>query len=234
MLPLSVDLRSQCPAVYDQGQEGSCSGHASAGAVDFLELRELAAGGPQVFDPGRFENCSRNFIYYGERMIEGTTDSDAGATTLRDACAILLNVGVCREALWPYGADTLLMKPSEEAYAEAIKHKLTAFYGLEFGYQLKHCLAAGFPFMLGFRVRSSLMSEEVADTGNYNPAPNDSVEGGHAVLCVGYDDTKSQYLIRNSWGDKWGMGGYFTMPYNVMEFDADDYYTLRREATVNP
>lgn len=37
--------------------------------------------------------------------------------------------------------------------------------------------------------------------------------GGHAVLCVGYDDSKSHWIMRNSWGAEWGDKGYFYLPY---------------------
>jgi hypothetical protein len=34
-LPPSVDLRSECPPVYDQGQLGCCTGNGIAGAIEF-------------------------------------------------------------------------------------------------------------------------------------------------------------------------------------------------------
>ena len=34
-LPKSVDLRAECPPVYDQGQLGSCTGNGIAGVVEF-------------------------------------------------------------------------------------------------------------------------------------------------------------------------------------------------------
>ena len=34
-LPPKVDLRPNCPAVYDQGQLGSCTANAIAGAIEF-------------------------------------------------------------------------------------------------------------------------------------------------------------------------------------------------------
>ncbi len=34
-LPSKVDLRSKCPKVYDQGQIGSCTANAIAGAIEF-------------------------------------------------------------------------------------------------------------------------------------------------------------------------------------------------------
>src|SRR5690242_18662773 len=42
-LPAKVDLRKQCPKVYDQGQIGSCTANAIAGAIEFdLGKQKLA------------------------------------------------------------------------------------------------------------------------------------------------------------------------------------------------
>src|SRR3954471_21957314 len=62
-LPTKVDLRKKCPPVYDQGQLGSCTANAIAGAVEFDQMKERL---PQIFVP------SRLFIYYNERVIEGS------------------------------------------------------------------------------------------------------------------------------------------------------------------
>lgn len=39
-LPAKVDLRAQCSPVEDQGQLGSCTGNALAGALEFLEKKD--------------------------------------------------------------------------------------------------------------------------------------------------------------------------------------------------
>ena len=70
VLPAKVDLRPQCPPVYDQGQLGSCTANAIAGAIEFDRMKQRLA---QIFTP------SRLFIYYNERAIEHTIDSDSGA-----------------------------------------------------------------------------------------------------------------------------------------------------------
>jgi C1A family cysteine protease len=55
----------------------------------------------------------------------------------------------------------------------------------------------------------------MAHTGNMTmPKPNEQMIGGHAVLCIGYDNTKQALIVRNSWGDQWGDKGYFYMPYS--------------------
>jgi C1A family cysteine protease len=61
------------------------------------------------------------------------------------------------------------------------------------------------------------------------PDPSETVLGGHAVMAVGYDDSSSRLLARNSWGKDWGMGGYFTIPYAYVadNYLADDFWTIR-------
>ena len=96
--------------------------------------------------------------------------------------------------------------------------------------QFRGCLAAGFPFVFGFSVYESFESRTVARTGEMPmPRMRESLLGGHAVLAVGYDDDTGRFLARNSWGPRWGLGGYFTMPYDYL-LDAglsDDFWTIR-------
>src|SRR5215211_6988917 len=69
-LPRRVDLRKQCPSVYDEGQLGSCTANAIGGALEFDQMKQKQRN---PFTP------SRLFIYYNERDMEGTVDSDSGA-----------------------------------------------------------------------------------------------------------------------------------------------------------
>jgi C1A family cysteine protease len=74
------------------------------------------------------------------------------------------------------------------------------------------------------------MSDEVARTGVVPmPQPNETVQGGHCVAAVGYDDSKQCFIARNSWGTGWGQNGYFLMPYAYLIDTqlAADFWTIR-------
>jgi C1A family cysteine protease len=86
------------------------------------------------------------------------------------------------------------------------------------------------PYVFGFTVYESFESNAVAHTGVAPmPAAGETVLGGHAVMAAGYDDASQRFLVRNSWGAVWGMGGYFTLPYAYLSnVDlADDFWTIR-------
>ncbi len=219
-VPKSTDLRQQCPPVYDQGQLGSCTANAIAGAFQFELLKQKLPS----FNP------SRLFIYYNERVLEGHVKTDSGAQ-IRDGIKSVATQGVCDEALWPYVTSKFATKPSKALYTKALKNKAVQYTRLNNTVinELKSCLAAGSPFVFGFTAYQSFEGDAVAKTGVLSmPAKDESVVGGHAVMAVGYDDAKSAFIVRNSWGDGWGLKGYFYMPYAYLTNNnlADDFWTI--------
>ena len=173
---------------------------------------------------------SRLFIYYNERVIENTVNSDSGAQ-IRDGIKVVAKQGVPPESDWLYDITKFADKPPANAFSDAAKNRVTSYHRISRALnQFKGCLASGYPFVLGFTVYDAFESAQVAHTGQLNmPQPGESVVGGHAVMAVGYDDTNQWFIIRNSWGPDWGMAGYFTMPYQyLMEPNlSDDFWTIR-------
>jgi C1A family cysteine protease len=220
-VPLKADLRGQCPPVYDQGQLGSCTANAIAGAIQFEQMKQKAA---QIFIP------SRLFIYYNERAMEHTIASDSGAQ-IRDGIKSVGKQGDCPETEWPYVIAKFKTKPPGNCYADALKYKTVLYQRLTpLLSQLRGCLASGYPFVFGFTVYESFESAHVAKTGHASlPKPDEPVVGGHAVMGVGYDDARQWFIVRNSWGMGWGMKGYFTLPYAYLTDPnlADDFWTIR-------
>src|SRR5437762_12072575 len=151
-LPPKVDLRTKCPALHDQGQLGSYTATAIAGAIEFDQMKEQL---PQVFVP------SRLFIYYNERVIEGTVDSDSGAM-LRDGIKTVAKQGACPEPMWPYAIAKFKTKPSTACYTEAANHTAVSYERLVQSLsQMQGCLASGYPFVFGFTVYESFESDAV-------------------------------------------------------------------------
>jgi C1A family cysteine protease len=203
-LPTSVDMRSNCPPIYDQGNLGSCTANAIAGAIAYDQKKQQLS----EFTP------SRLFIYYNERLKEGTVNSDSGAA-IRDGIKSVAKQGACAEAEWPYDINQFSVKPTQVCYDSALMHKVILYQRIVNNLlQMKGCLASESPFVYGFTVYESFESEEVAATGIVPmPQQGEQVLGGHAVMAVGYDDSKQFFICRNSWGESWGDNGYFYMPY---------------------
>jgi len=228
-----VDLRPQCPAVYDQGAIGSCTANAIAGALEFEMMKQSLPS----FTP------SRLFIYYNERNIEGTVPVDAGAF-IRDGIKSVASLGDCPESEWTYDATpadptTNLFpplakaaeRPNDQCYADAVIHKALSYQVVDQNLaDMKGCLSSGYPFIFGFTVYPSFESPDVASSGIVPmPGADENSIGGHAVLAVGYDDSQNMFIVRNSWGPGWGKAGYFYMPYAYLLDDnlANDFWTIR-------
>ncbi|MFS1538530.1 MAG: C1 family peptidase [Candidatus Phlomobacter fragariae] len=231
-LPPAVDLTPSFP-VYNQGRIGSCTANALAGAVQY---ERLAHKETPNFTP------SRLFIYYNERVIEGSVDYDAGAM-LRDGIKALHKAGVCPENEWPYddappvqdggefpASSLAKKKPNASCYQEAVKYVITRYERIHQDItHLKTCLADGYPFVFGFTIYDSwLNNKQPPATHIPLPGQDDKPIGGHAVLCVGYDDRTQLFRIRNSWGDGVGDKGYFFMPYDYMTHRqlASDFWVI--------
>jgi C1A family cysteine protease len=216
LLPKEVDLRPQCPAVYNQGQLGSCTANAIAAHLDFNRHKQ----GEQFIYP------SRLFIYYQERFLEDTVDSDSGAS-IRDSVKVVKQYGAPPESEWPYLINNFELEPTEEAYTDALNYEDLSYLAVGDLLSMKSCLAERFPFVTGITVYESFMG---ATETVPIPDKRENVLGGHAVMIVGYDDTKECFILRNSWGADWALSGYVYIPYAYLTNPglSSDRWTLRK------
>jgi C1A family cysteine protease len=202
-----VDLRQYCSAIEDQGNLGSCTGNAIAGAIELLDKRI-----------GKNLDVSRLFIYYYERVYIGTVNYDSGAY-IRDGIKTCYTYGAPVENLWPYNITKFKTVPVAAAITDAAKRKVTSYQKATDFNAVMDAITSGYPVVVGFDVYSSFQSASVARTG-VMPYPNTKTEkllGGHAVLIVGYNKTNNTFIVRNSWGTGWGDKGYFYMPFQVIQ-----------------
>ena len=205
VLPPLVDLRPKCPPVYDQLDLGSCTANALGSAFQFEQMKQ----GMKGFMP------SRLFIYYNERVMEGTVNEDAGAM-IRDGIKSMVDLGVCPEDMWQYDTNNFKTKPCRRCYREAMKNQVIKYLRIaDHTLQgVKEALADGYVVSFGITLYESFMTDAVANSGMATvPTATEKPIGGHAIKAVGYDDSKQCLIVKNSWGTSWGIKGYFYLPY---------------------
>lgn len=209
-LPETFSLRSQMPPVYDQGQLGSCTGNGVAAVLEHTEVKQ----GEGSVTP------SRLFIYYGERVIEGTVSQDSGAQ-IRDGIKVVASEGAPPETAWPYDIAKFAEKPSAEAYELAKQHEAIQYLKVlpeAAGSPIRSPINEGLPVVFGFSVPALFESANWDPATQCLPLPAAHEEsiGGHCVVAVGWDFSLKRFPvnvfeIRNSWGPGWGDQGYFWM-----------------------
>lgn len=218
-IAMEADLRktNHLPPVYEQGELGSCTGNAIAAAIQYA-LKSQSK--PDIIP-------SRLFIYYNERLMEGTVPVDAGAE-IRNGIKSVAKQGVCGEPTWPYEVSKFADKPSDEAYKAAEKGIIKQYSRVPVTQpHIQSVLSHNIPIVFGCSLYESFNSEEVARTGMVPmPGENEKYVGGHCMLLVGYNNT--HFVVRNSWGSEWGDGGYCYMPipYLINTYLADDFWAI--------
>lgn len=187
----------------DQGDIGSCVGHAWAGVLRWHVKRWGGTDCP----------LSRLQIYYNARVLERTVKSDAGCE-IRNAVKAIKSKGVANEEWWPYVEEKFDDEPRVDV------RNVRDWSGLAYErvpvgtITVKRALADGNPVVVGLTLFESFESEDVERTGVV-PVPdieNENMVGGHAMYCVGYGQKKGHFTIVNSWGSEWGDRGYCYIP----------------------
>jgi C1A family cysteine protease len=218
----SKDLKSKWPAIYDQGNIGSCTANAFCGIFKFLKSQCDSCD--ENFDP------SRLYVYYKERELEanGGPVYDSGAWII-DGYKWVGNNGVCSESSWPYDTTKVNDSPPGNCDDEAKNNTVKGFYQLLLDNNVHNSVSwflnQDMPIAFAFAVYNSFTT--IGEDG-ICPLPNprtyddpndpiDSFMGGHEVVIMGYDDDKRLYTVANSWGENWGDDGFFYLPYEFLE-----------------
>lgn len=224
-IPSIIDHRGKCSPVEDQGRLGSCTAQAVVGLMEYM----MRVGGIAHIDG------SRLFVYKVSRKLLGW-NGDTGAY-LRTTMNAVSAFGVPPEKHFPYDIARYEEEPSPFLYSYADRFKSLNYTRLdppglspdEVLASVKRTLAAGYCAVFGFSVYSSI--SYLPDIPF--PTREDSMDGGHAVMAIGYDDDHMvggvnvpSLIIRNSWGTGWGEQGYGYLPYEyVLSGLAQDFWT---------
>lgn len=211
-LPSHVDLIPDVEEVENQMQTGSCTANAAASALEIAYKRA-----------GRSKDFSRLYNYWYSRVI-GEIRGDNGAYP-RDVCKALNKHGICLESTWEFDVQkNLNVEPSVDAQTEAKEYPVHEYARLEsedIVTEIKKSVASGIPVMTSIRVSKEFNSlGSNWKTHDWNP--NVDELGSHQVLIIGYNDEAKRFLAQNSWGNIWGDGGFFGIPYEKVGLDYHD------------
>ncbi|MBU1209636.1 MAG: cysteine protease [Proteobacteria bacterium] len=242
-LPVKVDLREWCSPIEDQGNIGSCTAHAGAGVIEYYERKAFE----------RHTDASRLFLYKVTRNLMKMS-GDTGAF-LRSTMGAMVLFGVPPEEYWPYTDNdkSFDREPPAFCYSFAqnyqtvkyFRHDLPGTKSQEVLNKVKTYLSKGHPAMFGFTVYNSI--EQADKSGKIPfPSPKEKIEGGHAIVAVGYDDgmkLKNRYgkvettgalFIRNSWSKGWGEEGYGWLPYDyILKGLAEDFWSVLKKEWID-
>ncbi|BAY22660.1 hypothetical protein NIES2100_24230 [Calothrix sp. NIES-2100] len=234
-LPEFVDLTYWCSPIEDQGTLNSCTAHAGVALMEYGQKKSSES----------YTDSSALFLYRVTRNLM-QREGDSGAS-VRDTIKAMVAFGVCPEEHWPYNEEKFDEEPTAFCYSFAENYKTIKYFRLDYGQisrytllcQVKVLLASEIPCIFGFTLYNSVYDEANVLKGHI-PLPNkrSKVIGGHTVVAVGYHDrkmienenglpSKGALLIRNSWGTRWGQGGYGWLPYDyIMEGLTADWWSI--------
>lgn len=208
-LPNIVDLRPLMTPVEDQGQTSSCVANAVVGAYEYWVKKATRQD----------DDISRLFVYYNARWRDGSQDKDEGSV-IQLAMEGLAKFGACSEKVWPFDKKLLLQKPGADAYKDAAPRRVQDMAQVPLTVEAwKQALAEGKPIVFGCLLFDSFDQCNARGGVVPMPAPEDlsrKSHSGHAMCAVGYSDTEKVFIVRNSWGSKWGDKGYCYMPYDYL------------------
>jgi hypothetical protein len=232
-LPSSVSLKQYAPLPGDQANYGTCVAWASAYAARTisesvaLDRRSQTETTQNVFSP---VHIYRN-IQPDDRELRQGAQIHWALDMMRDTGAVrMLDV--------ERSSDFRMVDLSH--YRESRRYPIAGYVTLFsrddthkpglVTRMVKKSLAEGKPVIIGMNTPDSFLEAKNVWTPRESP---DNYYGGHAMCVIGYDDGKNggAFELINSWGRKWGNGGYMWVPYNVfVDFVFESYEMIENLA----
>ena len=184
--------------VRNQGGCGSCWVFGTMAAYE----TSWAIRNNQMID------TSEQDVLSCSKTLPGNGSGDCGGGWMEWVTKYLVARGTGTEASKPYtasnGTCTAIAKPY---FASA--WGFVAGTGQPTVAQLKAALVQHGTLSVGVMATSAFQAYHSGVFNQSTPGLN------HCVALVGWDDSKGAWLIKNSWGTGWGMGGYMWIKYGA-------------------
>ncbi|MFC2172704.1 C1 family peptidase [Acidobacteriota bacterium] len=134
---------------------------------------------------------------------------------VEDALDFCKNTGVVPEADFPFTND-IQNQSLPPGWQDRIT-RITAWKVLSSHEDMKWWLSTKGPLVAIMIVHLDFC---IYGEGTYTYVMGPAI-GEHAVCCVGYDDSREAWLVKNSWGSRWGDQGFFWIGYGQSGIDAE-------------
>ncbi len=195
-LPSAYDARAQgiVTSAKNQGACGSCWAFASVGALESHLLKAGYAFSPQDLSEQQQVSCN------------GSMSGCCGGSST--AIRFWETTGPLYEGCFPYGdgstsCPTYSKIPcSNGAGCQQLPYRVTGFHTVPTSTQdFKQSLYTYGPSYWRFTVYTDFDTFwSSGQPGQVYVNTGGTVRGGHAVLLIGWDDSKAAFLCKNSWG----------------------------------
>ena len=189
IIPNQLDYSKNLNPVRDQGSQGSCAAHSAACMKEWQEKKDIGFHGLM----------SPQFIYNNRE------NQDSEGMYCRDVMKILSKKGCCFENDYPYGIIQNPLEIDEKIMTKAKNFKIKNYAQINTISELKKALYLNGPCLVAFPTYNY-------STRMWMPLLGNKLIGGHAMTIVGYDN--HGFIIRNSWGNSWGINGNCIYPYS--------------------
>jgi len=210
-LPSSVDLSDDYPLPGNQGDQNSCIAWALGYAIKSYQERVEHGWSLEPaehrFSPAYIYNQLNNGVDNGIIFTRGLD--------------FIVNEGVASLALMPYDDQDFLTQPSFAARQEAPRYRAKQWRAANGLLEIKAALANRLAVFMVIQLMDDIYGLRGPDSV-YNTFGG-AFHIAHGVAAVGYDDNRygGAFKIMNSWGQDFGDGGYFWMPYWAMNYVVD-------------
>ncbi|MCX8480832.1 MAG: C1 family peptidase, partial [Sediminibacterium sp.] len=204
------------PPIIQQGATSQCV--AFSGAYYIISMYN------GVKNSQNNRATSPQFAYTQYKIINKDNNCSDGAFLFNDSAngvvgmaEILKQYGTTSWSQTPFVNDNICITTNSTQLLQASSNKISDYYRLDKTEflktgELKSWLYAGFPLWFAVDIDAGFQN---LTTNIWNKASGKN-EGGHAMVIVGYDDSKNAFKFANSWGEDWGDKGYGWVDYTYL------------------
>ena len=215
-MPSKVDLTKNLPRIGDQGQYGTCVAWATAyNCRTWLYAKQHNLTTSQLNNSNTFSPA--DVFMAIDNQYKG---SNCGGTNFRYAFDVMQTRGVATQATVPYSSIDCSCYPSATANNVASNYKIKAYREIDIHNvnTVKRYLSNGRIVVFGAKLGDEfMMAKDATVLTRQTSFLTTGQHGYHAIVCVGYDDSKGSkgaFRVVNSWGTSWGDSGYIWIDYD--------------------